>query len=991
MQPENAVVRKDGSSSALQERNLMSKFLYRSLQTSLDAEACSSRESNDIKSLSLETLPQLPDPSLDQVPNFMNTEKFVRNYLWTFEDIRMMIGSNMPIFGDQDHPCVSLRLRDMKKPINILTGMDYWLDNLMCQVPEVVMCYHLDGIVQKYELLKTEDLPNIEGSSFSPKIVKNIAQNILAFLKSNAAKEGHTYWLFKAKDDEIVKLYDLTSLSQQDAGLDPKSGRKKKDDCDLDKTKSSDKESEENPFQTPVSMLLYRLARNILESGNRGEEEGTVRELLTHCVSLLDSEKFPHIATSAHFLLSELYLPDGTDPAKPSFSDPSDTEDNIEDHTEAEAEYHQFNLDVSSLCKAGSVLFPREKRHPRISETAESRCNTALKHIDRGLQFLSEQEARTRQREAELEKEKERQERENIKMSVPNQPIPMGFSASCKNDRVLVKRTRSVSEGSALKTQHKEITWTEYLKYLLLKKALLVFVTMAELFFNSKHLGRTLKCVKRAMNAHSMIQSLGGEDEARDCRPLLSFSLGVAGDSYMGFVYNWDRVPIYHEEYNTGLSAETSIAREIERYTTELDRDWIIKQPRDIREAMELAVKCYTRALELVENNDESLIRRLANVENELGVFFMNQGTALLDQAGAGDKEMMQPAIAGAKDLFHFSRKYLEQGIVKFESIKDASNTALLLSNTGRLSRLAGHLVSLAPSSEADQEFGSEEASHYRAAVERYQQALAVLGGRRVNPGIWESVSWELSSTLYTMGSQYQDQAPLSTMTRDQVEKTVTELMSGALKYCGDLGEEGERYMVRAGMVHHRLASLYHHSYRATLQEAESRSKKLRQLSELHYVKATQLFVSLSMIAQAIRTVLERAGLLEASLSQSKSDIGKSKVLLQILDIILENESILAKMIERDEVYEDQEESKEEKKMTETILQRLQFTLLSLVKSGGVNKNNKKKGDRKTPIEGATYKELYGETLKCSSSSPDFTSNLHTLLMLVKAERGKSN
>ena len=55
--------------------------------------------------------------------------------------------------------------------------------------------------------------------------------------------------------------------------------------------------------------------------------------------------------------------------------------------------------------------------------------------------------------------------------------------------------------------------------------------------------------------------------------------------------------------------------------------------------------------------------------------------------------------------------------------------------------------------------------------------------------------------------------------------------------------------------------------------------------------------------------------------------------------------------------------------MTETILQRLQFTLLSLVKSGGVNKT-KKKSDRKTPIEGATYKELYGETLKCSSVGP---------------------
>ena len=39
-------------------------------------------------------------------------------------------------------------LRDAMKPINILTGLDYWLDNLMCNVPELVMCYHLEGIVK---------------------------------------------------------------------------------------------------------------------------------------------------------------------------------------------------------------------------------------------------------------------------------------------------------------------------------------------------------------------------------------------------------------------------------------------------------------------------------------------------------------------------------------------------------------------------------------------------------------------------------------------------------------------------------------------------------------------------------------------------------------------------------------------------------------------------------------------------------------------------
>ena len=298
-------------------------------------------------------------------------------------------------------------------------------------------------------------------------------------------------------------------------------------------------------------------------------------------------------------------------------------------------------------------------------------------------------------------------------------------------------------------------------------------------------------------------------------------------------VYSWESVPVYHEQYNAELPAEAGIAREIERYTTELDRDWVINQPQDIREAMEL------------------------------------------------------------------------------------------------------------------------------------------------------------------------------------VEKTVTELMSGALKYCDTCEPGSARHhqyqvikqiffhhkifwvftkrlrQVRAGMIHHRLASLYHHSYRATLAQ-EARSRKLRQLAELHYVKAAALFSALAMFAQAIRTVLERAGLLEVALASAKSEAGKSKVLLQILDIILENEEVLGKMIARDEVEEldDKDEIIEEQKMTETILQRLQFTLLSLVKSGsGASSKNKKKGDKRVSDGGGIVKELYGLTLKCSASSENFVKELQQLLTSVKKER----
>ena len=44
-----------------------------------------------------------------------------------------------------------------------------------------------------------------------------MAQNILAFLKANCTREGHTYWLFRRRGEEVVKLYDITSLMETSA------------------------------------------------------------------------------------------------------------------------------------------------------------------------------------------------------------------------------------------------------------------------------------------------------------------------------------------------------------------------------------------------------------------------------------------------------------------------------------------------------------------------------------------------------------------------------------------------------------------------------------------------------------------------------------------------------------------------------------------------------------------------------------------------------
>lgn len=67
-----------------------------------------------------------PAPAPTPTPSSHFSKPFLRVVEWTFQDISMLVGSNLPIFGDDKHPAVSLRLTDASKPVNILTGIDYW-------------------------------------------------------------------------------------------------------------------------------------------------------------------------------------------------------------------------------------------------------------------------------------------------------------------------------------------------------------------------------------------------------------------------------------------------------------------------------------------------------------------------------------------------------------------------------------------------------------------------------------------------------------------------------------------------------------------------------------------------------------------------------------------------------------------------------------------------------------------------------------------------
>ena len=64
---------------------------------------------------------------------------YLRIHEWKFEDLRIMLGSDLLVFRAEGHPAVSLHLHDSDRQLSALTCLDYWLDNVLTNTPETGM------------------------------------------------------------------------------------------------------------------------------------------------------------------------------------------------------------------------------------------------------------------------------------------------------------------------------------------------------------------------------------------------------------------------------------------------------------------------------------------------------------------------------------------------------------------------------------------------------------------------------------------------------------------------------------------------------------------------------------------------------------------------------------------------------------------------------------------------------------------------------------
>ena len=174
------------------------------------------------------------DPDSDILPAL--PPDFRRVVRWRFADMDMLLGSDVLVFSDEDHPSFTVHLQDAKKRFTSIACLDFWLENVLANVPETAICYHKEGHVQGYQLVRTEDIPALCGSgqgggdeassdtgadptpqqSYSAIDLRDAESNaasLLEFLKRSCVDENATYCLTREDGDNTLRLFKISGAS----------------------------------------------------------------------------------------------------------------------------------------------------------------------------------------------------------------------------------------------------------------------------------------------------------------------------------------------------------------------------------------------------------------------------------------------------------------------------------------------------------------------------------------------------------------------------------------------------------------------------------------------------------------------------------------------------------------------------------------------------------------------------------------------------------
>ncbi|KAF1332858.1 hypothetical protein FI667_g3318, partial [Globisporangium splendens] len=105
----------------------------------------------------------------------------------------------------------------MDQDLSLITVLDYYLDNVIANIPELAICMHSKGLVRGYKLVETRQIPYMSGTGRPLFDIQDVSMNasmLLKFLQENCSRPNGTYWLYRKEGENSLRLYDVNVLSQ---------------------------------------------------------------------------------------------------------------------------------------------------------------------------------------------------------------------------------------------------------------------------------------------------------------------------------------------------------------------------------------------------------------------------------------------------------------------------------------------------------------------------------------------------------------------------------------------------------------------------------------------------------------------------------------------------------------------------------------------------------------------------------------------------------
>ena len=120
---------------------------------------------------------------------------------YAMDGLELLLGSDTVVYGRADSS-TKIGVHDVEEGTTITEArsLDMWLENTIGGCDECAICYHRDGEVSGYQLLKTEALPSFCGGDSGVALATMArARSILEFVKRNCTDDAATYCLTRGE------------------------------------------------------------------------------------------------------------------------------------------------------------------------------------------------------------------------------------------------------------------------------------------------------------------------------------------------------------------------------------------------------------------------------------------------------------------------------------------------------------------------------------------------------------------------------------------------------------------------------------------------------------------------------------------------------------------------------------------------------------------------------------------------------------------------